>query len=39
MENNTYDADSIAVLEGLEAQKAWHVHRQCIDKRLEPSDL
>ena len=35
--NNTYDADSITVLEGLEAAR--NVYRKCIDERIEPSDL
>ena len=38
--NNTYDADSITVLEGLEAvRKTGNVYRKCIDERIEPSDL
>ena len=38
---NTYDADSISVLEGLEAvlKTAWHVHWKRFHKRIESSDL
>lgn len=39
--NNTYDADSITVLEGLggSPEETGNVYRKCIDERIEPSDL
>ena len=38
--NNTYDAGSISVLEGLGGpQKTGNVYRKCIDKRSESSYL
>ena len=39
---NTYDAGSIAILEGLEAvrkKKTRNVYRKCFNQRSEPSDL
>ena len=38
---NTYDADSISVLEGLGSgtKTAWHVHWKRFHKRIESSDL
>ena len=37
--NNTYDAGSISVLEGLGTKTPGNVYRKCIDKRSESSYL
>ena len=41
MPKETYNAENITVLEGLERSpcQTGYVYRQCVDKRTEPSDL
>ena len=41
-EDKTYDADSIAILEGLEAavrKRPGNVHRKCVHKGVKSSEL